>query len=737
MDDKDQAEKYGLRALAIAEKKLEPTNVLMTYILNNLATIYQSKGDYERSEPMLRQVLKIYEKTIGTENNDYALTLQNLAISVRRKKDYPQAIAIYEQAIGIREKTLGKEHLNIAPLLISLASVYHAMGDYSKALGLYRRAFEIAEKSGGLYHEYTFTALRSMANSYAAQGDTTQALEYQIRAQERTEKALALNLAIGSERLKMIQLDSTVKDTSRAISLNVSLAPDNPRASALAALLILQRKGRVLDAMSDASAALLKRANPEDKKLLEQLNSTTERLAKASLSKSSKITVDEQRKQIAELTEEKENLEAEISRRNAEFQTVAQTVTLEAVRAEIPTNAALIEYAVYYPYNPKPPDFDKAYSEPHYIAYVLQKDGAVKWKELGDKKTIDAAISQWRKSLRDPNSKDVKALSRTVDEKIIQPLRPLLNTAPRLFISPDGELNMIPFEALVDENGSYQVENYSFTYLTSGRDLLRLKNEQSSKSQPLIVANPAFGETISAQNSPADSSAKAETKQNFTSARSLSDTYFAPLGATLQEARSIQSLFPDAEFLTGAEASKTKIKQTVAPKILHIATHGFFLEDDAENKEKTAASDQPEENPLLRSGLALAGANRRDAKGDDGILTALEASGLNLWGTKLVVLSACDTGLGEVKNGEGVYGLRRAFTLAGTESIVMSLWAVSDYITREIMVEYYKNLKQGIGRSESLRQVQLKMLKKENRQHPFYWASFIQSGEWANLDGKR
>ena len=118
-------------------------------------------------------------------------------------------------------------------------------------------------------------------------------------------------------------------------------------------------------------------------------------------------------------------------------------------------------------------------------------------------------------------------------------------------------------------------------------------------------------------------------------------------------------------------------------------------------------------------------------------MTALEASGLNLWGTRLVVLSACGTGLGEVRNGDGVYGLRRAFVLAGTESLVISMWPVSDYVTRELMTNYYKNLKQGLGRGESLRRVQLEMLKRPNRRHPFYWASFIQSGEWANLDGKR
>jgi CHAT domain-containing protein len=143
------------------------------------------------------------------------------------------------------------------------------------------------------------------------------------------------------------------------------------------------------------------------------------------------------------------------------------------------------------------------------------------------------------------------------------------------------------------------------------------------------------------------------------------------------------------------------------------------------------------ENPSLRSGLFFAGANTGQGGDDDGVLTALEAAGLDLWGTKLVVLSACDTGVGEVLNGQGVQGLRRAFVLAGSESQMMSLWPVSDKATRELMIDYYRRLKAGEGRSEALRRAQMKMLANVNRQHPYYWASFIQSGEWANLDGKR
>jgi CHAT domain-containing protein len=182
-----------------------------------------------------------------------------------------------------------------------------------------------------------------------------------------------------------------------------------------------------------------------------------------------------------------------------------------------------------------------------------------------------------------------------------------------------------------------------------------------------------------------------------------------------------------------------------------VATHGFFLRDQeirllggrdliVDTAQSVGPSNQPTANPLLRSGLALAGVNQRLGRADhmdDGVLTALEAAGLDLWGTKLVVLSACDTGVGEVKNGEGVFGLRRALSQAGSETQVMSLWPVSDLGARDLMIEYYKALERGEGRGDGLRRVQLEMLKRKGRRHPFYWASFIQSGEWANLEGKR
>ena len=394
-------------------------------------------------------------------------------------------------------------------------------------------------------------------------------------------------------------------------------------------------------------------------------------------------------------------------------------MTLAAVQAAIPRDAALIEFALYRPFNPRLDNLD-AYGEPRYIAYVISRQGELQWKDLGPAKEIEARLGAWRQAMRDPARHYVQQLGRAVDEKLMQPVRAVLGDAKLLLISPDSELNLIPFAALVDEEGRYLIQRYSLAYLTSGRDLLRLQVARAEKSAPLIVADPAFGE-------PALTGSNEKTAGNPGSTRAridLSRMFFGPLPGVNDEVRALRKLLPNARFLTKEQATKTSLENTIAPRILHIATHGFFVseprtvanESTSRGGERLTSPAIRNNNPLLRSGLALAGANHDDSE----ILTALEASGLNLWGTKLVVLSACDTGLGEIRNGEGVYGLRRALVLAGAETQMISLWPVSDRSTRDLMIGFYKDLMNGHSRGDALRQAQLQMLEDKSHSHPYY-----------------
>ena len=250
----------------------------------------------------------------------------------------------------------------------------------------------------------------------------------------------------------------------------------------------------------------------------------------------------------------------------------------------------------------------------------------------------------------------------------------------------------------------------------------------------MIVANPAF-------DAAGKETATSTPGQPVNAVDAQQRLRFDPLPGTAAEAAALSKVLPEARVYTGANATESLLKDMRPPSILHIATHGFFLRSTgAQTTDGTRGlsivpaptSSGNRQDALVLSGLALAGANQRAGGSDqDGILTALEATGLNLWGTRMVVLSACETGVGDARNGEGVYGLRRALVLAGSESQVMSLWQVSDTATTDLMIEYYRRLRAGEGRAEALRNVQRSFLQGgSNRSHPFYWASFIQSGDW-------
>jgi CHAT domain-containing protein/tetratricopeptide (TPR) repeat protein len=745
-----EAEVRYQRAVAIKEKALGTGHPGVATLLDDFSSLYYDTRDYFKAEPLMQRALTIRERQLGPEHPDVANSLNNLAILYRTKGDYARAELLYQRALAIQEKILGAEHPSVALSLNNLATLYYRGGDLAKTESLYQRALTIREKALGPEHPDVATSLYNLAQLHVAGDNLGQAVAMQLRASRVSESNIVLNLSAGSERQKLAYLATLSVRTDQTISLHVQAAVNDPIACSLAATTILQRKGRILDAVSDSLSLLRSRFDAQDQALLDQFKDTNAQLARLVLGGPQRTIPAEHQKRIKDLEEQKEKLEAEISRRSAEFRVQAQPITLDAVRAVIPDNAALIEFAAYRPFNPKASKESEAYGESRYVAYILRREGEIQWQELGEAKAIDGAVDALRRALRDPKRQDVKDLSRALDAQVMQPLRALLGETRHLLVSPDGALNLIPFAALVDERGRYLVERYSFNYLTSGRDLLRLQAAQESRSAPLVVANPDFGEPEMARTARADvprprPPARARTRQSVTTGADLSNVYFGALRASDEEARAIKALFPQAAVLTRGQATEAALKQAAAPQILHIATHGFFLEDQPVKIEGTRgdgglrglSANAKVENPLLRSGLALAGANLRPPGGDDGLLTALEAAGLNLWGTRLVVLSACDTGLGEVRTGEGVYGLRRALVLAGAETQVMSLWAVSDRVTRELMTAYYAGLRQGQGRGEALRQVQLKMLQRPGREHPFYWASFIQSGEWAGLDGRR
>jgi CHAT domain-containing protein/Tfp pilus assembly protein PilF len=819
--DYPEAERLYQRALASSERAFGPDHPSVASTLDNIAQLYHQRGDYARAETFYRRALTIRERAFGPDNPDVAQSLSNLAFIRQEQRDYTQAEQLILRARAIFEKKFGPEHSLVATTLNNQATLYRSAGQperglplaeraraiYAKlfgpdsqevalalnnlgslaleqgnaaqALAQHKEALRIYEKIYGTEHPNLAIILSNLSTDYLAAGDTAHAVESAMRGNEVSERQLALALATGSEEQKRLFVATLAEESDYTLYLHAQAAPDNPQALQLALTTILRRKGRVLDAMSDQIAVLRRRLRPEDRALFEKLATAQSELSALVLRGPGKQPPAEYQQRLEQLTVEVDNLQGQISVRSAEFRVARQPVTLAAVAHAIPAGAALVEFALYHPYNVRGKTHAERFGAPRYVAYVARQTGAPVWVSLGDAAPIDQAIKDWRAALANPQRADVRELGRTLDEKLMRPVRKLLGDTQQIFISPDGALNLIPFGALVDEQNRYLVESYSITYLTSGRDLLRLGVQTGAGQGAVVIADPSFdaggadataGDTrgsTGAQGNAPDAAARdagaGRRSFDFASAR------FTRLPGTAEEGRAISAIMPGLKLLTGAQATEAALKQLRSPAVLHIATHGFFLPDQpraatdntrglALGGTSAAAPASPGENPLLRSGLALAGANMHaSAGGEDGVLTALEASGLDLWGTRLVVLSACETGLGDVQAGEGVYGLRRALVLAGSESQVMSLWQVSDAATRDLMVNYYKRLQAGEGRTEGLRQVQLAMIKSktqgtpgsaqrglggdmnrptqtEDRSHPFYWASFIQSGEWRGMN---
>jgi CHAT domain-containing protein len=722
------------QALAIRQQAFGDNHPNVAISLNNLALLYQDQGNYAQAEPLYQQALTIFKQALGDNHPNMAASLNALALLYQDQGNYAQAEPLYQQALAISKQALGDNHPDVATSLNNLAGLYKDQGNYTQAEPLYQQALAIRQQALGDNHPTVATSLNNLALLYWAQGNSNRALEFLRQGSEVEEINLASNLSLGSETRKQAYLATLSGATDVIISLHLQAVTNNHKAASLALTTVLRRKGRVLEAMTAAMQRLRQNLTPTDQQLLDQLVAQQTQLATLFSRGLGNQTPEQYRAEIDQLTQSINQLENTLAQRSAEFRVETQPVSIAAVQALIPSNAVLVELVRYRPFNPRAATPDERWGVARYAAYLLHAQGEIRWVDLGEAAPIDALIQQFRTAAQtEAYLLDRQGnIPRQLDALLMQPIRPLLGNATHLLISPDSQLNQLPFAALLDEQQRYLLETYTITYLSSGRDLLRLQTEVASQQPPFIFAHPDYGgqpQTMASANN--------TSQHGNQRSRDSDNLQFNDLPYTQTEAETIAPLLPSATVLTDAQATVSALKQLQAPSILHIATHGFFL-PDAETESGTPL----QENPLLRSGLALAGANLPSASEvsgsaqEDGLLTALEASSLNLRGTNLVVLSACETGLGDIRNGEGVYGLRRAIVLAGAESQVMSLWGVGDESTSYLMALYYQNLNQGMGRSEALRQAQLSLLR--DTEHagwalPKHWAAFTFSGDWNPL----
>ena len=726
----------------------------MTFSLLQLARVYQQQQRYDEAEPLITEALELADGLPESIDRMYYVELAAEASRAqrrggeRREGGNPFAGMAAAQGTMGEDWALDGQSLDHPMALEQRARSAQRQGRDDEAEQLYHRAIAAAEEMDRENQGYGVPIFYALAGLYQTQGRIAEAIETLGLGIALEHRQFERSLANLGEAGRLRYANSVASTLSHAVSLHLKMAPDNPAASHLAATTLLRRKGRVLEAGLNTLELLQNNPHPEDQRLLAELDQLRQQLATISFGETA--TSAQAQSQQRTLRSQIDAIDVTLARRSAALASEAPPVELADIQAHIPADGVLVDYVRYRPFDPlylqrsggdnNPWDFGfRGFGAPRYAAYVLKPSGEMQWADLGDAATIDSALQQFLEVLRcgEANAtpcydaEDIQPVAQAVEALVLAPLRPWLGDATHLLLSPDGQLNLLPFAALVDDQGRYLIETYTLTQLTSGRDLLRLQRQSSSAQPPVVLANPDFNQVDTAGISLVASASRGGSRS-----ADLANLRFGPLRGTVQEVEAIQPLLPEnAVVLTGAEATENALKQVRGPSILHLATHGFFLPDLPIANPSSSDTPHPRttENPLLRSGLALAGFNQRDSEGEDGVLTALEVAGLDLRGTRLVVLSACETGLGDVASGEGVYGLRRALGMAGAESQLMSLWKVSDRGTAEFMAQYYERLQAGEGRSEALRQVQLAALETGRYQHPYHWAAFFFSGDWRPL----
>lgn len=738
----DKALAVAQRALVIAERQKDSQPRTLDSVLNVQGLIYIDQNQLALAERVLRQRKALKEARGEVQDSDYAVALNNLALVYLGWGQLKKAEPLLRQAIAIGEKTLNPLDPQLATWRDNLARVYHGHDQHDQAAAMREQVLAVYEKTLGSQHPEVLITLRNLAAVRWQQRDFPGVVRL-------LERALAIDESISAqleteERITRWRIDNSDQLTFSLIGQGYAQAQN------LALATTLLHKGRSLDLSArHGRLVLAARQNPTLAPLVQQLQAARSQLegliwARQEATPDSKQHMDRLHAQVREL-EEKLALQAPRLQRTEDLPAPSQVVA--RVAAALPKDSALIEIIRTFRTDTKDTkDTEAGAGQPQnvYVALLLFPDGKVESKVLADAAQIDTAVSQLLAEIRTPSGNPQPA-ARALHKLVMEPLHPLLPGCKRLYVSPEGMLQLVPWAALHD-GSRYLLDAFqSIVYLTSGRDLLR-QGGTPARSTPLLIGAPDYQQMRDLlSGDPLAVSPKAQGLY-------LAVHAAVPLPGTRQEVAQLAALMPSARQWLDGFASEVALKKEQAPLLLHIATHGVFLDSptlaqvgtqpqrsliafDPRPGGSTTSADAPSavlpiDNPMSRAALLFAGAAKADDSSNpesDGILTAQEASMMDLWGTQLTVLSACDTARGNVAQGEGVYGLRRAFFIAGSETLLASAWPVADRETGSLMARYYRLLLAGRSRAEAMHAAARALRGKQP--HPYFWAPFMVFGQ--------
>lgn len=754
-----ESEEAYREALRLRLKVQGPHNPEIAEPLNNLGNLCEQLGRYAEAEDFFKRALKAREEhpLYGPQHPYLVYSLNGLGWVYTEQGRYSEAAAAFNRALSNVKDAYGPEHPHVAWCLSALGNLSRIQGDYVAAERHLTRALNITEKTHGSHHPETAGCLRDLAVLYGSTGDISRSVANYNGMRKLRADFIRNAFSHASEGQKMRWISQYPLIDHSFLALSVSHPSQDILRSALE--MVLQGKAAVIDAVMAEKQAVYCSYDDRVTRNVEAHSDLCGRIAQMALTDASCFPKEMYRDSLQVLYSIKDSLETQISSWCSEFrdELATQDVRVSDITDALTEKAVLWEFVRYKPYDFNGTGGDEKRSgSPRYLAFTLNHLGDIAVADLGNAEELDSLVSTARKMIygarfevRSPRMAELeRELNRVTGQlyaRIFAPLEPTLADRTEILICPDGQLSLLPFEILPQPDGEYVVESLSKSYLSSGRELVRAGSKRKCPDLAIVVAGPDFDLTSKAPSpQPSGKVSAGDTlplgNGFFRGAGSCLQSKFRPLSYSFEELESVVTvlrrkgqLHVDTYYGDNALEGVLKGLKT-APRVLHLTTHGYFCED-LSSSETTIF-----ENPLLRSGLALAGANRlidepepHDTECDDGILTALEVSALDLMGTDLAVLSACETGVGDVKNGEGVFGLRRAFQHAGARTIVMSLWKVPDRETYELMDHFYNIWLSGNSKKAALRKSVLRVIdslrERYGTAHPYFWGAFVLAGD--------
>jgi len=658
--------------------------------INNLATDYKLNNEYEKALSLYEEALTIYKKNEPAFKQQYAQTLDNIADVYLQLKNEDLAINFYNDSLKLNELIFGNNHYTCSQNFKGLGSAYLSKGDVENAIACFNKSLDILYDNFGESCPQALSAYKMLAISYYCRGDIDSAI-----------KSFNKNYnAINNESNIVFSLDEKSRLAWQNANLDFWFATflDAKRIAQVS----LQRKGVVLETiLEDRALIFAANLSADGTEVIQEINYLQNKLSRI-------IFQENNNEHVNDLNDKISRLQRELTTKylGRDRQRISSSITMADIIPALSGGGVLVDFIQF--------DDPKLKGEEATClgAIITAEDNNPVLVRIDSGAAINRAIDSLRAAINQGNAAEVEAQTKFLSEKLWQPVAAKIpEGVKRLFICPDASLNFLSFAALLESDGRFVAEKYPISYIGSARDLAKKPSEKITKSMA-IFANPQF-----------DASGKNSKTTEMVAMRSAEADVFGsialpPLPGTETEAQSLGSLATESGWQTksylGKDATESIVRNTKKPGVLHLATHGFYLnsftppgpegsrgmsvvgvkETTDEKKKKEKGVD-----PMRASGVALTGAqqtltswSQKKAPNPetDGVLTAEEVGALRLDGTWMVVLSACETGVGEARSGEGVFGLRRAFMIAGAENLLMTLWPVADETTAKIMTDFYK-----------------------------------------------